>query len=525
MSDSAIPDFFDWFARQQHGQAPWLILGKGPSFSRLASLDSGGYRRISLNHAVRETPVDLAHMIDFDVVEACADAIEANAGALIVPWRPHVQHKPSSDTLEVFLQRSPLLQRLNAAGRLLTYNLASGRKLGHRDGFTEVPVRFFSFEAAFNLLAMGGVRQIRSLGVDGGNQYSDRFADLRDKTLLANGHASFDRQFAEIAATVRRHGVDYAPLDAETPVQVFVAATEDQMLSVEVLAHSIRRHSTMPVVVTPLHRTGIEVPIPRDPKNQARTPFSFQRFLIPQVRGYQGRAIYFDSDMQVFSDIRALWTLPLDGAQLLAVGDTQNPDRPPQFSVMLLDCAALDWKLQDIVRQLDSGELDYERLMRNMAVAPRVSPTIPPQWNSLEHYEAGSTSLLHYTDMPTQPWVSTRNKHGALWIRDLFDALDQGAIATATIEEHLRAGYIRPSLAWQVEHRVEDPLKLPAKALALDQGYEPPYKRLPIYQSPLATRPASLATPAALLDTPPPAREAAPSLWARAMRRLQSRFN
>lgn len=490
MPPSALPDFFDWFQSSGMATRPWLVLGKGPSFSRLEEFDTRNYLRIGLNHAVRECRVDLAHIVDVDVIAACGEALIENAGRLVVPWHPHVANVASEHTLEHVLATQPILRHLHAQGRLLTYNLRSGRKHGHREGHAEVPVRFFSFEAAFNLLAMGGVRRIRSLGVDGGTAYSPRFSDLNDKTLLANGRASFDQQFDAVVPTVHKYGVDYAPLDAETPIQVFVATTEDQMLSVQVLEHSIRRYSTMPVQLTPLHRCGIEVPTPKAPKNYPRTPFSFQRFLIPQVRGYQGRAIYLDSDMQVFSDIRALWVRPMNGAQLLAVGDTEDASRAPQFSVMLLDCARLDWNLRMIVDRLDSGTLEYAHLMRCMAVAERIEPTIPPQWNALEHYEPGRTALLHYTDMPTQPWVSTSNPLGYLWVRELFDAVDSGAVQPGLIEQHIAQSWVRPSLAWQLEHRMEDPLLLPRKALALDRGFEPPYARLPAHQRQSPPRPA-----------------------------------
>jgi hypothetical protein len=257
----------------------------------------------------------------------------------------------------------------------------------------------------------------------------------------------------------------------------------------------------MPVRLTALHTCGIEIPTPQDPKNYARTPFSFQRFLIPQVRGHQGRAIYLDSDMQVFSDIRALWTLPMEGAQVLAVGDTKDASRPPQFSVMLMDCESLDWDVRAIVDRLDNGSLDYPGLMRRMAVAERIRPVIPPEWNSLEHFEQGRTALLHYTDMPTQPWVSTVNPLGYLWMRELFDAVDAGAIEAGLIERHIAQSYIRPSIAYQLEHRLEDPLLLPRKALELDRNFEPPYQRLPLYQRP---------------PLPKPRR------WLRAQRRLQT---
>src|SRR5881394_780918 len=194
--------------------------------------------------------------------------------------------------------------------------------------------------------------------------------------------------------------------DAGSPIRVYVGSQDAQMLAVKVLEFSIRQYATLPVEVMPLHHARVEVPMPKHAHNRPRTPFSFQRFYIPALAGFQGRAIYVDSDMQVFRDIRELWTLPFEGADLLAVRAPGESSRRPQFSVMLLNCGELRWELPAIVAALDRGELTYETLMYEMAVAKRIRAGIDPRWNSLEQYREGETALLHYTDMPTQPWVS-----------------------------------------------------------------------------------------------------------------------
>jgi hypothetical protein len=265
---------------------------------------------------------------------------------------------------------------------------------------------------------------------------------------------------------------------AEFPIRVFVGSQDAQMLAVKVLEFSIRQNTPADVKVFPLHEARIEFPTPKDVRNRPRTPFSFQRFYIPSLRGYQGRAIYLDSDMQVFRDITELWTLPFDGADLLAAREPGESGRRPQFSVMLLDCSELKWSLPEIVAGLDRGELTYETLMYDMAVARKVRAAIAPSWNSLEHFVQGETGLLHYTDMPTQPWVSLDNPNGFLWVRALIEAVDAGFISRAEVEQHIRQGFVRPSLLYQLDHRVERSEQLPRAARALDDGFIPPYKRM-----------------------------------------------
>jgi hypothetical protein len=87
--------------------------------------------------------------------------------------------------------------------------------------------------------------------------------------------------------------------------------------------------------------------------------------------------------------------------------------------------------------------------------------------------------LLHYTDMERQPWVSRQNPLAYLWFRDLFEAVDTAFIGTDVIEDHVRAGFVRPSLAYQVRHRIEDPLLLPKEAAKLDDGYMAPFQSIP----------------------------------------------
>lgn len=271
---------------------------------------------------------------------------------------------------------------------------------------------------------------------------------------------------------------DRAPDGIESPIRVFVGSEAAQMLAVKVLEYSIRRRASMEVEVLPLHLRPIEFPMPRDPGNRPRTPFSFQRLFIPALKGYTGRAIYLDSDMQVFKDIKDLWTLSFDGADLLAARERGGSGRRPQFSVMLLNCDELRWDIREIVGALDRGELTYDTLMYQMVVARRVRAAIAPSWNSLERYEDGETALLHYTDMPTQPWVSRENPLGYLWIRELIAAVEQGFITREYIRDQIAQQFVRPSLEYQLDQGWEAAGDLPTAGKLLDRDFVPPYRRM-----------------------------------------------
>ncbi|MEJ7708817.1 MAG: hypothetical protein WKF84_02935 [Pyrinomonadaceae bacterium] len=111
--------FFDWFQEKQiDASKPWLILGKGPSFSLRNRYDLHSFHSISLNHAVREQKVTVAHAIDIDVIDDCSEAIENNAEVVVLPWFPHVKMVPAARNLSELISDYPVLQRLNGQGRL-----------------------------------------------------------------------------------------------------------------------------------------------------------------------------------------------------------------------------------------------------------------------------------------------------------------------------------------------------------------------------------------------------------------------
>jgi hypothetical protein len=464
-----LPDILRWARSFDVNQKPWLILGKGPSYQLIRDVRLEDFYTCSLNHVVREQRVELAHIIDIDVVSDCAEAIDRNAACLALPFFPHVNHRPSSKTVVQFADEMPLLRKLRDEGRLVWYNLSTSQK---KVGESPVIVaRFFSAESAVNILAECGAKTIRSLGVDGGNSYASRFDDLKTKTLLANTQTSFDIQFRQIAKTIRTKNIFYAPLHIEAPIRIFVGTDASQMLAVKVLEYSIKKHTSMSVNFELM--CDVPVPLPKNPKDHPRTGFSFARFLIPRLCDYKGRAIYLDADMLVFADVAKLWELPLDDADILCAEQPTNKGRVRQYSVMLMNCANLHWDIQEIVAGLDEGKYDYAKLMYDFCIVPpdRIAANLPYEWNSLEFYEQDKTCLIHYTDMPTQPWVSANNEHGALWYRSLREGIAEGFIEKAMLFREVERGHVRPDLPEQLGFEPHPDCEQLAK------NYVPPYRR------------------------------------------------
>jgi len=439
-----------WAAWAPFDDRPWLLLGKGPTFQRRSEFDLGAFNTVSLNHVVKEQPVDVAHIMDLDVVAACADALRTNCRYLVMPRHPHVDCAPSQYRLEDFFDAVPVLRELDEQQRLVWYSSSRAPMPGST---RTIRVRYFSSEAALGVLGELGAKQVRTLGIDGGTQYGASFAHLNDVTRLVNGWTSFDLQFAELEFIRRAYDMTLEPL--VPALRVFVGASERDYPALRTLTHSIIQHSSIPVQVSPL--TGVRVPTPRDRRNRSRTPFSFARFAIPELCNHDGRAVYLDSDMLVFGDIAELADLPFGDARLLCSrqdeapvawqdSDWFHPGR--QFSAMVLDCARLDWDVRAIVDGLDAGRYSYADLMFEMCVVAdgEIGETVPTSWNHLERYEPGITKLLHYTVVAQQPWRSDANPLGGIWETAYRDAVRAGAVPFDEVDALVRAGEVKPSL-------------------------------------------------------------------------------
>ena len=265
------------------------------------------------------------------------------------------------------------------------------------------------------------------------------------------------------------------------PIKIYLGTQIEQSLASYVLAYSIRKHTQRPVEVTPLFQAveaaETQIPTPRNPKLRPRTPFTFQRFAIPQICDYQGRAIYLDSDMLVLRDISEVWDQPFDNNDLLSVPEPPDSVRSPQYSVMLLNCEQLNWNAAQLVHQLEAGTYTYQQLVLEMTPASQKATRLPLGWNDLERYDAAQTALLHYTDMPLQPWLSVHNPLAEIWCEYLLAAIAEGAISRASVAASVELGWVRPSLLTQVDCQIANPKDLPETVLARDQQYfAPPHE-------------------------------------------------
>ena len=86
-----------------------------------------------------------------------------------------------------------------------------------------------------------------------------------------------------------------------TPLRLFLGFDPNETVAYHVLAHSIMRHASVPVSITPLKLSQLPMTRKRDPKQS--TEFSFSRFLVPWLCDYEGTAIFMDCDILCRTDI------------------------------------------------------------------------------------------------------------------------------------------------------------------------------------------------------------------------------
>ncbi len=225
---------------------------------------------------------------------------------------------------------------------------------------------------------------------------------------------------------------------------IFIGMTGEQWLPFKVLEHSIETTTSQDVAVVPLHWYKDLIPTSA-PGARPATPFSFQRFIIPHVCNWKGRALYLDSDMLVLSDISELFKMPFSGAQVLS----PPPDkRVAQFAVAMFNCETCNWNAQTLINRVKSGKLSYSELMSFSFC--KVDARIPQTWNSLDKWN-GEVKLLHYTNMSRQPWLKKGHPFQKIWFKALHTAIAAGKLTKDDIKWQIRLGHVRKTILADLE--------------------------------------------------------------------------
>ena len=102
-------------------------------------------------------------------------------------------------------------------------------------------------------------------------------------------------------------------------IRVFIGYDDNEIVAYHVLTHSILRHATQPIAITPLAKSHMQSFYSRERSALESTDFSFTRFLVPFLSGYSGWSLFMDCDMLMTGDVAELWSLRNDAYAVMCV--------------------------------------------------------------------------------------------------------------------------------------------------------------------------------------------------------------
>ena len=418
-------------------QKPWLVIGKGPSAPLAQEPQYHDCISIGLNDVVCHQSVDIAHFIDLDAVERCATELLSHPGLLLIPEHPQITSRtpilrrarrhPGTHQIELLVQENPVLKRFSDEERLLTYVLETDPYAHDYPPSQRARVGGFSAASVIDLAGRLGVQKIFTAGVDGGRGYSDSFHNLLSITHLDSGQASYDKQFESMAETRRTTNVSIQPLGLKAPIRIFLKDSKQHKLAYHVAAESLDRHCSMDCEIDEFSELASAEAV--------------------------DEAIILDAKIINFCDVRELWRLFLQSTMSHSsqikpgsVADTTRlTDKAPEDALNRPHFATISGMGTHGVVEFDAdGHKE------------------PPRWRAYEQYRLGHTALLHYSSR-SAPWIWTENPRGVYWCASLFRALEEGRIAESLLDEEIEAGHARPSLRYQIEAGISDPLLIPRR--------------------------------------------------------------
>jgi len=243
------------------------------------------------------------------------------------------------------------------------------------------------------------------------------------------------------------------------PVRVFIGSGEASLLERKTLIHSLRKNSHRELDIFVFNGTHNSVernddepvlaPLSLKLKYRNFTEFSNYRFLIPEICGHKGRAIWLDSDMVCLRDIGELFDAPMAGCKFLAKSDAYHGAGSWGLSVMLIDCEHCRFDLESYFQEIDRGLYSSTDLHQMtpafLAHHPFKIGGLDPRWNEFDWFD-DETRLIHYTNLMSQPWKFPGHPFGELWFQYFREAIQAGVITQHEIQVSRMRAYVRQDI-------------------------------------------------------------------------------
>ena len=192
-------------------------------------------------------------------------------------------------------------------------------------------------------------------------------------------------------------------------IRIFIGYDPREAAAFAVLSHSIHARASRPVSIAPLVLSQLGGVLWRERHPLQSTDFSFSRFLVPYLCGYEGWALFTDCDMLVMDDVAKLWELRDERYAVQVVKHEHVPKEDVKFlgqpqtryekknwsSVMLFNNARCKALTPDYVNTATGLDLHRFRWLEDESLIG----ALPHRWNHLVGYDAPTpgVALAHYT--------------------------------------------------------------------------------------------------------------------------------
>lgn len=91
-------------------------------------------------------------------------------------------------------------------------------------------------------------------------------------------------------------------------LRVFIGYDPVESIAWHTMAHSILSRSSKPIAIIPVNLQNLKGLYLRERDPKQSNEFSFSRFLVPYLSGYDGMAVFFDCDMLLRTDITKIFS-------------------------------------------------------------------------------------------------------------------------------------------------------------------------------------------------------------------------
>lgn len=190
-------------------------------------------------------------------------------------------------------------------------------------------------------------------------------------------------------------------------IRLFIGWDSKEKTAFNTFAHSVWRHASEPVLIAPI-RLGQIKTFDRERNPLQSTEFSFSRFMVPYLCGFEGWAIFADCDFLCRGDIAELWKQRDDTKAVQVVKHDYTPVQETKFlgnvqtkyqrknwsSLILFNNARCTALTPDYVNTASGLELHQFKWLHESEIGG-----IERKWNHLvqEYGYDPKARMVHYT--------------------------------------------------------------------------------------------------------------------------------